>query len=83
MHSRLTFDAEPLRTQVHGTLIQQGDAGYEDARHIYNAMIDKHPALIVRCADVADVVQAVKFGRENGLPLAVRGGGHGGVAVRP
>lgn len=81
MHSRLTFDAEPLRTQVHGTLIQQGDAGYEDARHIYNAMIDKHPALIVRCADVADVVQAVKFGRENGLPLAVRGGGHNGAGL--
>jgi FAD/FMN-containing dehydrogenase len=67
-----------FRAQVRGELILPGDAQYDTARQVYNAMIDKRPALIVRCVDVADVISAVNFGRENNLTLAVRGGGHNG-----
>jgi hypothetical protein len=66
------------RAQLRGTLVQPGDAGYDDARKVYNAMIDKRPRLIARCADVADVIASVNFARENKLLLAVRGGGHNG-----
>ncbi len=59
-----------------GELIRRGDEGYDDARIVYNAMIDRHPALIARCTGVADVIAAVNFARENGLVVAVRGGGH-------
>src|SRR5688572_2607683 len=62
--------------QLRGELIQPSDARYEDARKVYNAMIDKRPALIARCANVADVINAVNFGRDNQLTVAVRGGGH-------
>jgi FAD/FMN-containing dehydrogenase len=67
-----------LRAQVRGELIQPGEAEYDGARKVYNAMIDKHPALIVRCVDVADVISAVNFAREQQLTVAVRGGGHNG-----
>jgi FAD/FMN-containing dehydrogenase len=67
-----------LGAQMRGEIIQPGDEGYEAARRVYNAMIDKHPALITRCADVADVIYAVNFGRENNLTVAVRGGSHNG-----
>jgi FAD/FMN-containing dehydrogenase len=69
---------EQLRSRFRGDLIQPGDASYENARKVYNAMIDKRPQLIARCVDVADVIAAVDFGRENGLLTAVRGGGHNG-----
>src|ERR687890_1751360 len=59
-----------------GELIRRGDEGYDDARAVFNAMIDRHPALIARCTGVADVIGAVNFARENGLVVAVRGGGH-------
>ncbi len=59
-----------------GALIQPEGADYEAARRIYNAMIDRRPALIARCSDAADVIAAVRFAREHDLPLAVRGGGH-------
>ena len=49
---------------------------------LYNAMIDKRPRLIARCADVADVIAAVNFGRDNGLLIAIRGGGHNGPGPR-
>ena len=65
-----------LRAQLRGALIQPGDTRYEDARKVYNAMIDKRPALIARCSNVADVIHAVNFGRDNQLTVAVRGGGH-------
>jgi FAD/FMN-containing dehydrogenase len=65
-----------FKATLRGAVLQSGDPGYDDARSIWNAMIDKRPALIVRCAGTADVVLAVNFARENGLPLAVRGGGH-------
>ena len=61
-----------------GDLIRPGDEAYESARRVYNAMIDKHPRLIARAIDVADVITCVNFARENGLLLAVRGGGHNG-----
>ncbi len=69
---------EALRGQVRGTLIRPGDADYETARKVYNAMIDRRPALIVRCVDVADVIAAVNVAREQGVTVAVRGGGHNG-----
>lgn len=65
-----------LRAQLRGELLQGTDAGYDSARQIWNAMIDKRPALIARCADSADVRAALAFARDNGLRLAVRGGGH-------
>ena len=60
-----------------GTLLEPGEAAYDDARALFNAMIDRRPALIAQCASTADVVAAVRFGREAGLEIAVRGGGHG------
>jgi FAD/FMN-containing dehydrogenase len=67
---------EELAGQLRGKLVLPGDAQYDAARRVWNGMIDKRPALIARCAGVSDVVVAVGFARENGLPLAVRGGGH-------
>lgn len=67
--------------QLHGELLRPGDAGYDEARRLYNGMIDKRPAFIARCATVADVVAAVNFGREQGLLIAVRGGGHNGAGL--
>jgi FAD/FMN-containing dehydrogenase len=65
-----------LQRKVSGQVILPHDGAYESARRIWNAMIDKRPAFIVRCASTADVVHAVNFARDQRLPLAVRGGGH-------
>jgi FAD/FMN-containing dehydrogenase len=70
-----------LASQLHGSLVRAGDPDYDEARALYNAMIDKRPALIVRAADTADVVTAVNFARDNGLDLAVRCGGHNGPGL--
>jgi FAD/FMN-containing dehydrogenase len=65
-----------LLGRVRGQVVLPGDQEYEDARRVYNFMIDKHPAAVVRCADAADVQTTVGYARDGGLALAVRGGGH-------
>ncbi|MCE3552914.1 FAD-binding oxidoreductase [Pseudonocardia sp. RS11V-5] len=76
--STASFDsaADLLKSDLRGDLVRIRDADYEDARRIYNAMIDRRPEVIVRCAGVGDVIDAIKFGRAHGLPISVRGGGH-------
>ena len=64
-----------------GRLIGPGDPEYDAARAVYNAMIDKHPALIARCAGPDDVAKGIAFAREHDLPLAIRGGGHNGAGL--
>ncbi|HZZ24073.1 MAG TPA: FAD-binding oxidoreductase [Roseiarcus sp.] len=66
---------------LRGPVIGRNHPEYDEARKLYNAMIDKRPLLIARCADVADVIAAVKFGRDNKLPIAIRGGGHNGPGL--
>ena len=65
-----------LKGQVRGDVIAPGDEKYDEARKVYNAMIDKRPAVIIRCSDVADVITAVKTASKENLPVAIRGGGH-------
>jgi FAD/FMN-containing dehydrogenase len=82
--STLMTPSEAARRELggfRGTLIGPDDASYDDARKVYNAMIDKRPALIARCTGPDDVAQAVGFARDYGLPLAVRGGGHNGAGL--
>lgn len=67
---------DELKSNLRGPLIGRNDEGYDDARKVYNGMIDRRPRLIARCADAADVIAAVNFARENGLVAAIRGGGH-------
>lgn len=66
---------------MRGEVIRPGDPGYDEARKVYNAMIDKYPALIARCVDAADVIAALAFAREHGLLVSVRGGGHHGAGL--
>ena len=70
------LEIQPLKSTFHGELFEPGDGGYDGARRIWNASIDKRPALIARCSGVADVIAAVSFARENNLLTAIRGGGH-------
>ncbi len=83
-HTTVTLEetaVQELASRMRGTLLRPGEVGYEQARQVYNAMIDKHPALIARCVDVADVIAAVNFARKHELALAVRGGGHNGPGL--
>ena len=65
-----------LRDAFHGELLTPSDSAYDEARRVWNFLIDKRPALIARCAGEADVLRSVQFAREHGLAVAVRGGGH-------
>ncbi len=79
-----TIDPEAvsgLIAALRGRVVQPQDPDYDSARAVYNAMIDKHPALIAQCANVADVIAAVTFAREQNLPLAIRSGGHNGPGL--
>src|SRR6186713_2021029 len=69
-------DIKEFRASLRGSLLLAGNDGYEQARKIWNGVFDRHPALIARCADSADVVKAVNFARAHGVLTAVRGGGH-------
>jgi len=83
-HAAATLDDAAVRdfaSRLRGELMGPGDVDYDDARKVYNAMIDKRPALIARCVDVADVIGAVGFARQHLLTLAVRGGGHNGPGL--
>lgn len=72
-----------FKGQLRGELIEPNDTRYEEARKVYNAMISRKPRLIAKCADVADVITAVHFGQQQGLPVSIRSGGHnaGGLGV--
>jgi FAD/FMN-containing dehydrogenase len=72
---------ERLRGTLRGAALEPGTPEYEQARRLYNGMIDRRPALIVRCRDVGDVRAALAFGRREGLEIAVRGGGHNGAGL--
>src|SRR5437764_9967290 len=69
-------DADMLAGSVRGQVLRAGDVGYEAVRRVFNAMIDRRPALIVSCAETGDVVRGVAFARAHGLALSVLGGGH-------
>jgi FAD/FMN-containing dehydrogenase len=73
--------SQELGARLRGSVVTPSDSQYDEARALYNAMIDKRPALIARCVDTADVVAAVDFGRQQGLDIAVRGGGHNGAGL--
>ena len=82
--SSITTPAQAARNELadfEERLIGPEDPDYDEARKVYNAMIDKRPSLIARCADADEVARAVSFAREHGLPLAVRGGGHNGAGL--
>jgi FAD/FMN-containing dehydrogenase len=72
-----------LRARLRGPVLVAGDAGYDESRTVWNAMIDRRPAAVVRCLGVSDVIESVRFARENGLLLCIKGGGHNiaGLAV--
>ena len=72
---------EQLKAALRGTVIDKAHSEYHEARALYNGMIDKQPLIIAKCADVGDVMKAVNFGRDNGLRIAIRCGGHNGPGL--
>ena len=76
-------DLDALNAATRGMVMTPGDPGYDASRTIWNGMIDRHPGLVVRCIGAADVVACVKYARERGLEVCIRGGGHNiaGLAV--
>src|SRR5215831_5117013 len=78
-----SLEIQPLKSTFNGEIFSPGDTGYDDACRIWNASIEKHPALIARCSGVSDIIAAVNFARQNNLLTAIRGGGHnvGGRAL--
>jgi FAD/FMN-containing dehydrogenase len=81
MTTSTTTPYTELAAALRGHLIMPGDPGYDQARSVYNAMIDKHPAAIARCRDTADVITCVRFARQHGAEIAVRGGGHNAAGL--
>ena len=79
IHTQRGIDVEGLRGQVRGRIIDGNDEEYDDARRVYNGAVDRHPAAVIRVADVADVIACVSFARDQQIPLAVRGGSHHGA----
>src|SRR3954470_23341396 len=73
-----TIAVEGLESAIKGRVVVQGDGDYDEARALFNAMIDKRPAAVAYCTDEADVAAAVQFARERGLRIAIRAGGHNG-----
>src|SRR2546421_11533143 len=73
---------EGLAGAMKGRVVERGDSGYDEARALFNAMIDKHPAAVAYCTDEADVSAAVQFARDRALPVAGRGGGPHGAGLR-
>ena len=71
-----TQEAEGLRKEISGQVLTSADPDYDDVRRIHNGLVDKRPALIARCLNAADVASAVRLGRESGLEISVRAGGH-------
>ena len=67
---------DEFKASIRGQVLRSGDEGYDDARKVWNGMIDRRPGLIARCAGAADVINSVNFARANNLLVAVRGGGH-------
>src|ERR1051325_4294458 len=78
-----TLQLDELRQRVRGEGIAESGPGYDEARQVWNGVIDRRPALVVRCTGNADVIASIAFAREHGLPVSVRGGGHNvaGTAV--
>lgn len=68
---------DKLRASLRGSLLLPEDAGYDEARSVFNGMIDRHPAMVAHCTGTADVITCVNFARDNGIRLSVKGGGHG------
>src|SRR4029450_243220 len=71
-----TAKIDRFASSLAGSLLRSGDTGYDDGRRVWNAMGDKRPGVIARCAGTADVVASVRFAREHDLLISVRGGGH-------
>ena len=76
MATTATEQVDALRASFSGTVLEPGEGEYEEARRVHNGLIDRRPALIARCRNTADIVDAVRFARGNGLEISVRGGGH-------
>ena len=74
----MAISVEGLAAAVKGRVVERGASDYDDARALYNAMIDKHPAALAYCVDESDVAAAVRYANEHGLRIAIRGGGHNG-----
>jgi FAD/FMN-containing dehydrogenase len=80
-NERMAPHPDDLRATLRGEVVQPGDEQYEEARRVYNAMIDRRPALIARCADANDVIRALAFARAHNLDVAIRSGGHNGAGL--
>jgi hypothetical protein len=79
--TQLVLPIDELKSTLRGDLLQPGDSEYERAREVYNNMIDRRPALIVRCVDESDVIAAVRFGQQQKLPVSIRSGGHNAAGL--